>query len=146
MSQHNHHPSQATYDLPDCHIRIKLNGSRRKLNLFNYGMGYLDPDFPYAPASLRRNSAKEGNPTQCPKCQGWVWVRPLLGPAEMTRLAFQIALSERLGGYLKLRIQTYLTEEKCEEQARKPLLALPPAQPDEPSEGEVVSQALSTVR
>lgn len=102
--------SALTSPVLDIHFRVKVNGSREKLNFFHYVMGRLDPDYPLAPPQLRRSDA----PTPiCPKCRGFIWYSPTLEREDIEKLARQINASN-MAGHIKLKIRGWRTPRECE--------------------------------
>lgn len=102
------------YYLESVHIRLKLNGSEEKRELFDYIMGRLDLDYPFAPECLIR--ASEGHRKElpvCPTCGGKTWKRPIWGQDSLKRLAQQINDCKELPGGLGLKIKRWELETKC---------------------------------
>lgn len=106
----------STYYNTTCHLRLKMNGNVQKIEAFNYIAGLLDADFPYAPHAIRRvRPAELMSVNPCGKCGGRLWTQPSYGVTELLALATQIAKTDLLPGFLKLKVKSRVDARKCEE-------------------------------
>lgn len=96
---------------PTMHVKLKLNGGELKREFFDYAMGKMDIDWPFAPEEFSRH--RHFPVVECGKCGGLPWRMPTFGAEQLKRLAAQINRLKELPGHLKLKVRYFDAEEKC---------------------------------
>lgn len=93
----------------NAHIKFKTNGNSRKRELFDYTIGAMDADYPYAPQSVIRSGKRI---SVCLGCGGRIWTLPLLSEEICRAVADQIdsQRGDGWGGHLMLRVKMWKKE------------------------------------
>jgi hypothetical protein len=87
----------------EAHLRLKTSGNIEKIKCFHWILAKLDPDYPYAPASMRRYP----NLVTCDLCHGAVYYSPMLTPEQMKYVGRQVHDSLMIQGSLKVGVKMY---------------------------------------
>lgn len=96
--------------MTEYHIKLKLSGSKDKIDFFHTTLADNDKDYPF-------KSGKEYH--QCSYCGGVIYKTPRFLPEHLLGFARQVHDSKLLPGNFKLRIKRFCTEDKCIEDLRK---------------------------
>jgi hypothetical protein len=98
---------------------LKVVGNDAKVAAFHFVMGILDPDYPWAPAQMRRSPSAN---LLCPVCNALIYYLPSLTPQEIKALAKQINDNTQIAGHLKVKVMMFNV--KCPGEAVTPIAQL----------------------
>jgi hypothetical protein len=94
--------------LPEAaHVKLKMVGAARKVELFHWMLACLDPDWPW--------KAENGyTPLKhCGACAGAIYPQPNFTANDIRNLAKQIDQSTRIAGGLRVDIKKYNVQARC---------------------------------
>ena len=102
------------------HIKLKLNGNRNKISLFNSILYDADRDWPLG---------RKTPPKICEECGGMIYHAARFLPHHLAGLAKQISLTEAIAGKLKLRVRLFTSKTLCDKNRQDQIKALGTAVP-----------------
>ena len=86
----------------DVHIKIRVKGTKEKIQRWHNLMFWVDTDWPFVSQTIRAASVKTA---VCTKCGGRVYKTPMINPGDIKKLGEQAGV--------KVKIDRYALAGKC---------------------------------